>query len=121
MLRLEDIKKDAAINGIEPGEVVRIVTTEPVGDSALTVYYRTADGRVKEQMLFRSSEASLSLAEAGRRGRRRSRSRITRSSMGLTRLISSSWLLCWWMVRSTRDRSTSGSRLTVNRAGRWPA
>jgi len=66
MLRLEDIKKDAAINGIEPGEVVRIVTTEPVGENALTVYYKTADGRVKEQMLFRSSEASLSLAEAGR-------------------------------------------------------
>lgn len=66
MLRLEDIKKDAAINGIEPGQIVQIVTTEPVGENALTVYYRTADGRVKEQMLFRSSEASLCLAEAGR-------------------------------------------------------
>ena len=66
MLRLEDIKKDAAVNGIEPGQIVRIVTTEPVGENALTVYYRTADGRVKEQMLFRSSEAALSLAEAGR-------------------------------------------------------
>ena len=66
MLRLEDIKKDAAVNGIEPGQTVRIVTTGPVGENALTVYYRTADGQVKEQMLFRSSEASLSLAEAGR-------------------------------------------------------
>lgn len=66
MLRLEDIKKDAAVNGIEPGQIVRIVTTEPVGENALTVYYKTADGQVKEQMLFRSSEASLSLAEAGR-------------------------------------------------------
>ncbi len=66
MLRLEDITKDAAVNGIEPGQVVRIVTTEPIGENALTVYYRTADGRVKEQMLFRSSEASLSLAKAGR-------------------------------------------------------
>lgn len=66
MLRLEDIKKDAAVNGIEPGQIVRIVTTEPVGENALTVYYKTADGQVKEQMLFRSSEPSLSLAEAGR-------------------------------------------------------
>ncbi len=46
MLRLEDITKDAAVNGIEPGQVVRIVTTEPIGENALTVYYRTADGRV---------------------------------------------------------------------------
>ncbi|WP_298666216.1 helicase-related protein [uncultured Methanofollis sp.] len=66
MLRLEDIKKDAAVNGIEPGQIVRIVTTDPVGESALTVYYKTADGQVKEQMLFRSSEPSLSLAKAGR-------------------------------------------------------
>ena len=66
MLRLEDIKKDAAVSGIEPGQIVRIITTEPVGENALKVYYRTDDGQVKEQMLFRSSEAALSLAEAGR-------------------------------------------------------
>jgi len=66
MLRLEDIKKGAAVSGLEPGQIVRIVTNDPVGESALTVYYKTADGQVKEQMLFRSSEPSLSLAEAGR-------------------------------------------------------
>lgn len=66
MLRLEDIKKNAAISGIEPGQVVRIVTTEPVGDNALTVYYKTSDGKLLERMLFRGDEANLSLAEAGR-------------------------------------------------------
>jgi SNF2 family DNA or RNA helicase len=66
MLKLEDIKKDAAIAGLEPGQVVRIVTTEPVGDNALTVYYKTPDGRLQERMLFRTDEANLSLAEAGR-------------------------------------------------------
>ncbi len=66
MLKLEDIKKNAAISGIEPGYVVRIVTTEPVGDNALTVYYKTADGKLLERMLFRNDEAKLSLAEAGR-------------------------------------------------------
>ncbi|MDD3621339.1 MAG: hypothetical protein PHQ81_02915 [Methanofollis sp.] len=44
MLRLEDIKNDSAVNGIEQGQIVRIVTTDPVGENALTVYYRTADG-----------------------------------------------------------------------------
>jgi len=66
MLRLEDIKKNAAISGLEPGQVVRIVTTEPVGDNALTIYYKKSDGQLCERMLFRTDEAKLSLAEAGR-------------------------------------------------------
>ena len=66
MLKLEDIKKNAAISGLEPGQVVRIVTTEPVGDNALTVYYKKSDGQLCERMLFRTDEAKLSLAEAGR-------------------------------------------------------
>jgi superfamily II DNA or RNA helicase len=66
VLKLEQIQKNAAISGLEPGQVVRIVTTEPVGDNALTVYYKTADGSLRERMLFRTDEANLSLAEAGR-------------------------------------------------------
>jgi SNF2 family DNA or RNA helicase len=66
LLNLEAIKKDAAVSGLEPGHVVRIVTTEPVGPDAVTVYYKTADGRLHERMLFRTDEAALSLAEAGR-------------------------------------------------------
>jgi len=64
VLKLEQIQKNAAISGLEPGQVVRIVTTEPVGDNALTVYYKTADGKLLERMLFRTDEAKLSLAEA---------------------------------------------------------
>ena len=66
MLKLEAITKNTAITGIEPGKVVRVVTTEPVGIDALTVYYKTPDGRLLERMLFRSDEANLSVAEAGR-------------------------------------------------------
>jgi SNF2 family DNA or RNA helicase len=66
VLKLEQIQKNAAISGLEPGQVVRIVTTEPVGDNALTVYYKTADGKLLERMLFRTDESKLTLAEAGR-------------------------------------------------------
>jgi SNF2 family DNA or RNA helicase len=66
MLKLEDIKKNAAITGIEPGQVVRVVTTEPVGDNALTVYYKKSDRQLCERMLFRTDEANLWLAEVGR-------------------------------------------------------
>lgn len=66
MLKLEDIKKDAQIRGIQADDIVRVVQVEPVGDSALTVYYKDAEGRLNEQMLFRSDEARLELARAGR-------------------------------------------------------
>lgn len=66
MLKLEDIRKNAAVAGIEPGLIVRVVTTEPVGPDALTIYYKTADGALRERMLFRSDEPNLALAEAGR-------------------------------------------------------
>ncbi len=65
-MKLEEIKNNTAISGIEPGAVVRIITTEPVGENAITVYYKTADGRVLERMLFRTDEANLAIADAGR-------------------------------------------------------
>ena len=52
MLKLESICKDATVNGIVPNQVVRVVTTEPVGDNALTVYYRTPDGQLAEPVSY---------------------------------------------------------------------
>ena len=66
MLRLEDIKAGAQVLGLDPSGVVRVVTVEPVGPDALTVYYKTADGKLAEQMLFRADAVRLRLAEAGR-------------------------------------------------------
>ena len=66
MLKLEDIKKDAQIRGIQTYEIVRVVQVEHVGDSALTVYYKDSQGKLGEQMLFRSDEARLELAQDGR-------------------------------------------------------
>jgi hypothetical protein len=37
-----------------------------VGTDALTVYYKIPDGKLSEQMLFRSNEKRLPLAQAGR-------------------------------------------------------
>ncbi|MDZ7852311.1 MAG: helicase-related protein [Halomonas sp.] len=66
MLKLEDIKKDAQVRGIKPDEIVRVVTVEPVGTDALTIYFKDGQGQLQEQMLFRSDEANLALAQAGR-------------------------------------------------------
>jgi len=66
MLQLEEIKRDAAVNGNKPAQILRIVTTELVGENALKIYYKTTDGQVKEQRLSRSNEPALSLAKEGR-------------------------------------------------------
>ncbi|MFT5419592.1 MAG: superfamily II DNA or RNA helicase [Candidatus Endobugula sp.] len=66
MIKLEDVKKDAQIRGIQSEEIVKIVQVEPVGDAAITVYYKDSQGKLGEQMLFRSDEVRLELATAGR-------------------------------------------------------
>ncbi len=66
MLKLESITKNALISGIEAGQVVRIVSADLMGDNAISVVYKTNDGRLGERVLFRTDEANLSLAEAGR-------------------------------------------------------
>lgn len=66
MLKLEDLKKDAAIKGIEEGEIVTIISAEMVGESAVTVIYKNSKGGLGEQMLFRSDESRLDLAKANR-------------------------------------------------------
>jgi hypothetical protein len=65
-MKLEDIKNNAIVSGIEPNESVRIISTEPVGDNALTVYYKRSGGALLERMLFRTDEANLYLSEIGR-------------------------------------------------------
>lgn len=65
-MKLEEIAKGALVSGIEPGRVARVVSADPLGDNAVTVVYRTDDGRLGERVLFRSNESELSIATAGR-------------------------------------------------------
>ena len=65
-MKLEEITKGALIAGIEPGKVARIVGVDPLGDNAVTVVYRTDDGRLGDRVLFRSNESELAIATEGR-------------------------------------------------------
>ncbi|PKG93147.1 helicase-related protein [Paraglaciecola sp. MB-3u-78] len=66
MVKLEDIKKDAQIRGIQAEEIVRVVQVEAIGADAITVYYKDSQGQLGEQMLFRTDEVRLELAKTGR-------------------------------------------------------
>jgi superfamily II DNA or RNA helicase len=56
MLKLEDIKKDAQIRGLEGDKIVRIVHAEPIGSEALNVFYVDQEGKPGTQSLYRIDE-----------------------------------------------------------------
>ncbi|UHD17520.1 hypothetical protein [Thiocapsa bogorovii] len=59
MLQLEAITKDAQLAGLDPNDIVRVVSVEPVGTDALTVYFKGSDGNLAEQMLLPTNRARL--------------------------------------------------------------
>jgi SNF2 family DNA or RNA helicase len=65
-MKLEDIKKDAQIRGLEGDKIVRIVYAELVGSEAASVFYVDQEGKPGTQSLFRSDESRLELAQEGR-------------------------------------------------------
>lgn len=66
MLKLEDIKKDAQVCGLDVDKIVRIVHAEQLGTDSVNVFYVDQEGNPGTQSLFRSDEARLELAKAGR-------------------------------------------------------
>jgi superfamily II DNA or RNA helicase len=65
-MNLEYINPDSQIEGIVSGQVVRVISKTPIGSDAVNIVFRTSDGQIKEQMLFRSDEPRLKSAQAGR-------------------------------------------------------
>lgn len=65
-MKLESISKGILISGVEEGRVVRVISADPLGDNAMTVVYKSDDGRLGERVVFRNDEGKLSIASAGR-------------------------------------------------------
>ena len=65
--RLEDLKPEALVQGLVGREAVRVVTAEMLGEAACKVVYRSQEGALGEQLLFRSNEAELELVGGGRK------------------------------------------------------
>jgi len=66
MLRLEELKRDLAVVGLEPALVVSVSATVRIAEGAVQVFYRLPTGETKERLLTRLDEASLSPAIAER-------------------------------------------------------
>jgi len=66
MLRLEEIQPSAVVRGIVPNESVTIEKIAWFGSEALEVMFKTADGGVQNQLIYRDDEPTLDLVEVGR-------------------------------------------------------
>jgi superfamily II DNA or RNA helicase len=65
-MKLEQLQPNAAIRGIVPDAVVTVVSVQWFSDDAMELTFKTADGRVANQLLYRDNESQLSLVEEGR-------------------------------------------------------
>ncbi|MBV8351904.1 MAG: DUF3883 domain-containing protein [Verrucomicrobia bacterium] len=66
MTRLEDLQPTAAVRGILPDQAVTVVSIQWFGSEALELTYKTASGRVANELLYRHDESRLEIVEHGR-------------------------------------------------------
>jgi len=57
----QSIKPGDRLKGLIPGEAIQIITTQPVGDDAIEVYYRKNDSSLGQQLLYADSLSNLSI------------------------------------------------------------
>jgi superfamily II DNA or RNA helicase len=65
-MALEDLKPNAAIRGILPDQLVTVVSVQWFGSQALELTYKSASGRVANELLYRTDEQRLEVVEQGR-------------------------------------------------------
>lgn len=65
-MKLEEITTGLNLTGVVPAQIVTVVAIVPHGDGALQLIYRTPDGAMKERLLVRADEPSISVATAER-------------------------------------------------------
>ncbi len=65
-VKLEDLKPNASIRGILPSGLVTVVSVQWHGSAAIELTYKTADGKVANELLYRHDESRIELVEEGR-------------------------------------------------------
>lgn len=61
-MKLEDIVAGTSLAGVESSQIVTTVAAIPLADGVVQLIYRTPQGEMKERMLGRADEASISIA-----------------------------------------------------------
>ncbi len=66
MTQLEDLQPNAALRGILPDALVTVVNVQWYGSDALELTYKTATGKVANELLYRHDEPRLEIVQQGR-------------------------------------------------------
>ena len=66
MITLDTLTPGLALTGLDPTGIGSVIAVVPIADGAVQVIYRTSDGGVKERLLNRADEATLSIATVER-------------------------------------------------------
>jgi SNF2 family DNA or RNA helicase len=65
-MKLEDLQPNAAVRGLLLDALVTVVSVQWFGSEALELTYKTAAGKVANELLYRHDELRLEIAEQGR-------------------------------------------------------
>ena len=65
-MELEQLRPNASVRGIVPDALVTVVSVQWFGSEALELTYKTSDGKVANELLYRDAEARLEIVEQGR-------------------------------------------------------
>src|ERR1700758_530139 len=66
MTRLEDLRPTAVVRGILPDGLVMVISVQWFGSEALELTYKTPEGKVANELLYRHDEPRIEVAEQGR-------------------------------------------------------
>jgi len=66
MLKLENLQPGISLVGIEPTLIATLIAVVPIGDGAVQVIYKTPEGTIRDRLLGRADEESISLATVER-------------------------------------------------------
>ena len=65
-MKLEDLTPGSSVRGILPGAVVTVVNAQWFGSEGLELTYKTAEGRLGNELVYRHDEPRLEIVAAGR-------------------------------------------------------
>jgi len=66
MTKLDDLTPNAAVRGVLPDGLVTVVSVQWFGSEALELTYKTAAGKVANELLYRDDEPRIEIVEQGR-------------------------------------------------------
>ena len=66
MSKLQELQPNAAVRGILPDSLVTVVSVQWFGSDAIELTYKSPEGRVANQLLYREDEPRLEVVEQGR-------------------------------------------------------